>query len=143
MHRQNCKVLLFIDKFSGHTVPYQPTNVQVEFFELNMTSFVQPLDAGIIRDEAGEADIWKINILQAMFIVKQAWCNVTMETVKYCWNHTKIFNHCSPSTSLSSKGWSILCNFAMTGMTLPEAEDSLQNLYGDSYVDSAWRCEGS
>ncbi|KAF9220328.1 hypothetical protein BS17DRAFT_769405 [Gyrodon lividus] len=55
-----------------------------------MTSFVQPLDAGIIccfkahyhhafclhadeLDEAGDTDIYKINLLEVMLMVKEAW----------------------------------------------------------------------
>ena len=39
--QQHC-ICLFIDNFSAHsTASYQPTNVQVEFFEPNMILFVQ------------------------------------------------------------------------------------------------------
>jgi len=40
---------MLLDNFSGHEIAYTPTNIQLEFLEPNMTSFVQPLDAGIIR----------------------------------------------------------------------------------------------
>jgi hypothetical protein len=72
-----------------------------------MTSFVQPLDAGIIRcfkahyrrafceraielDEAGEDNIYKINLLEGMLMAKAAWDAVTPETIENCWNHTCI-----------------------------------------------------
>jgi hypothetical protein len=48
MRGEGRHVLLIIDYFSGHSIQYQPTNIQIEFFEPNLTSFVQPLDAGII-----------------------------------------------------------------------------------------------
>jgi hypothetical protein len=100
-------VLLIIDNFSGHSIQYQPTNVQIEFFEPNLTSFVQPLDAGIIRcvkahyrgnfcqraidlDEAGEREIYKINLLEGMVMADAAWKAITPETIQHCWNHTKI-----------------------------------------------------
>ena len=48
MHSQKQHILLTIDNFSGHLIDYVPTNIQIELFELNLTAFVQPLDAGII-----------------------------------------------------------------------------------------------
>ncbi|KIK12048.1 hypothetical protein PISMIDRAFT_76713, partial [Pisolithus microcarpus 441] len=82
-------------------------NVHVEFFEPNMTSFVQPCDAGVIQcfkatywcnfcshtldpDDAGECEIYKIDLLEAMTMAKKAWNTVTSETIAHCWNHTKI-----------------------------------------------------
>lgn len=72
-----------------------------------MTSFIQPLDAGIIRcfkayyrrefciraielDEAGETDIYKIDLLESMLMADMALKAVTPETIKNCWNHTGI-----------------------------------------------------
>ena len=49
MRREGQHTLLMIDNFSGHRVLYEPTNIQMEFFKPNLTSFVQPLDAGIIQ----------------------------------------------------------------------------------------------
>lgn len=96
-----------LDNFSGHFINYEPTNIQLEYFEPNMTSFVQPLDAGIIRcfkahyrrafceraielDEAGEEDIYKINLLEAMLMSKAAWNAISQETIENCWKHTGI-----------------------------------------------------
>ena len=86
---------------------YQPTNVRVEFFEPNMTPFVQPCDTGIIQcfkaiyrrnfcsraldlDDAGEREIYKIDLLKAMTMAKKAWNTVTSETIEHCWNHSQI-----------------------------------------------------
>ncbi|KIK82767.1 hypothetical protein PAXRUDRAFT_77147, partial [Paxillus rubicundulus Ve08.2h10] len=77
------------------------------FFKPNMTSFIQPCDVGIIRcfkaqyccsfcaraldlDEAGEQEIYKINLLDGMTMVKKAWDKVTTEMIQHCWNHTGI-----------------------------------------------------
>ena len=43
------KILLLQDNFSGHIVPEGLKNIRVENFQPNMTSHVQPMDAGIIR----------------------------------------------------------------------------------------------
>ena len=101
------KICLSIDNFSGHKVAYEPSNISLEFFEPNMTSFVQPCDAGIIRcfkalyrrnfcsraidlDAAGEHEMYKINLLEAMTMAKKAWDLVSAETIKHCWDHSKI-----------------------------------------------------
>jgi hypothetical protein len=69
-----------------------------------MTSFVQPLDAGVIRcfkahyrrsfclralelDKAGETDVYKINLLEVMMMAKKAWDEVSAETIRNCWRH--------------------------------------------------------
>ena len=107
MKREQRKICLSIDNFSGHKVAYEPSNISLEFFEPNMTSFVQPCDAGIIRcfkalyrrnfcsraidlDAAGEHEIYKINLLEAMTMAKKAWDLVSAETIKHCWDHSKI-----------------------------------------------------
>jgi hypothetical protein len=81
---------MFIDNFSAHSISYQPSHINLEYFGPNMTPFVQPSDAGIIRcfkaiyrrnfcmhtinlDDAGEQDIYKLNILEGMTMAKQAW----------------------------------------------------------------------
>jgi DDE superfamily endonuclease len=48
MHTENRHILFWIDNFSGHTINYEPTNIQLEFYEPNLTPFVQPCDVGII-----------------------------------------------------------------------------------------------
>ena len=107
MRAENRHILLTVDNFSAHSIDYVPTNIQLEFFEPNLTSFVQPLDAGIIRcykaqyrkavcmralelDAAGERDIYKINVLEGIKMSEAAWNAVTAETIQHCWNHTKI-----------------------------------------------------
>jgi len=107
MRSESRHVCLFVDNFSGHTISYEPTNVQLEFFEPNMTSFVQPCDAGIIRcfkalycrnfcaraidlDEAGESNIYKITLLEGMMMAHAAWRTLSPTTIMNCWNHTQI-----------------------------------------------------
>ncbi len=104
---QNWHVALTLDNFMGHTITYKPTHIELIYFEPNLTPYVQPLDAGIIRcvkahyrkafcaravdmDEAGESDIYKINLLEIMLMVRQAWDAVTPETIANCWKHMGI-----------------------------------------------------
>ena len=98
---------MLLDNFSGHKIAYKPTNIQLEFLELNRTSFVQPLDARIIRcfkahyhhafcqraiemDDTGEDDIYKLNLLEGMLMEKASWDAVSSKTIQNCWNHTGI-----------------------------------------------------
>jgi hypothetical protein len=107
MRRQKRHIILTIDNFSGHSIAYKPTNIEIEFFEPNLTSFVQPCDAGIIRcfkahyrrafckgafdlDASGEREIYKIDLLEAMLMVNEAWDAVSADTIEHCWNHTGI-----------------------------------------------------
>src|SRR5258707_15543951 len=99
MKRENRHIILLVDNFSGHFVSYEPSNVRLEFFKPNMTPSVQPCDAGIIRcfkalyrcnfsrraidlDEAGEREIYKTDLFEAMVMAKEAWNSVTPETIR-------------------------------------------------------------
>lgn len=179
MRKQNRHVCLLLDNFSGHTaVAYKPQNVEVVFFEPNLTAFVQPLDAGIIRcfkahyrrgfcaraldlDDAGEREIYKIDLLEAMLMAKAAWDAVDSTTIRNCWNHTAIQRDAimlripslhtrqdipplkTPNRHSDAKvdptAWKILHDFAITNMSLPQAELALQKHLGDRYVDEDWR----
>lgn len=98
---------LFVDNFSGHISFYEPTNVQLEFLQPNMSFFVQPCNVGIIccfkalyhcnfcthaidLDEAGECDIYKVSLLEGMIMACATWRDVSPVTIKECWDHTQI-----------------------------------------------------
>ncbi|KIJ08822.1 hypothetical protein PAXINDRAFT_34512, partial [Paxillus involutus ATCC 200175] len=145
-----------------------PTNICIEFFEPNMTSFVQPLDAGIIRcfkahyrrafclravelDEAGDTDIYKINLLEVMLMVKEAWAEVSAETIKNCWQHAFAIRipsatSSAPQMDLDNEptadpaAWDILIAFANgTINSLPEAEKRLTAHLGDRFSFAQWK----
>lgn len=107
MHDQNRNIVLLVNNFSGHKTDYKPSNITIHYFEPNMTSHIQPLDAGIIRafkahyrcalcsraiklDDAGEREIYKIDISEAMHLATQAWDEITPEAVINCWERTGI-----------------------------------------------------
>lgn len=106
-------ILLLLDNFSGHLLPPTPlSNIKVEFFEPNMTSHIQPLDAGIIRNfksnyraryigravlryDRGCRDsdaIFAIDQKQAMDLAKKSWGSVSPVTIRNCWLHTGIID---------------------------------------------------
>jgi len=107
-------VTMLLDNFGGHKWREgKITNIYFIFFSPNLTAHVQPADAGIIRDlkakygklqlfhsldreEAGEDDIFAIDLLQAMHLLAEAWDAVKLETIQACWRHTGIL----PSTGL-------------------------------------------
>ena len=39
-------------------------------------------------DDAGESDIYKINLWEVMLMARQAWDVITPEMVRNCWRHT-------------------------------------------------------
>ena len=101
---QRRKVVLLQDDFSGHVVPDNLTNIEVMNFSPNLTSHVQPADAGIIRafkahyrclymeraldryDEGlSPAIIYDIDQLEAMRLADLAWDTVKQSTIRNCW----------------------------------------------------------
>jgi hypothetical protein len=41
-------------------------------------------------DEAGENNIYKINLLEVMLMVRAAWDAISAESITNCWNHSGI-----------------------------------------------------
>ena len=81
-------------------------NIKV-FFSPNLTPFVQPADAGIIRclkvifrklilhrsldcEDEGEVDVFAIDQLEAMRLLEVAWKSIKQSTIVNCWRHTGI-----------------------------------------------------
>lgn len=108
LQSQGRKVLLLIDNFSGHKWNEDRIkNIRVEFLAPNLTPFVQPMDAGIIRtlkahykrmllqrsldlEEGGSTEIFKIDALEAIRILEEAWETVNSNIISNCWKHTGI-----------------------------------------------------
>ncbi|KAF8227377.1 hypothetical protein L208DRAFT_1297022 [Tricholoma matsutake] len=160
MRNENRHICLTLDNFLGHDIQYQPQNIRLLYFEPNMTSSVQPLDAGIIRcfkaryhrefclrmikrDETGEHDI---NLMEGMLMACTAWRQVEVSNIKNCWNHAKIQGELlqtdiyETSSAQSDCGaWDILRIFATSSMTLPAAEEQLKTHLGNRYNARDWQ----
>ena len=135
MRLENRHVILLLDNAPSHQLPdVELTNVSIEFLPPNTTAFLQPLDAGIIRN-------WKLkyrtqqmhyyyecyinneepdmNPKQAIKFIHQAWKDVKTSTIVNCWKKTGILGEAVENTHDDSA----------------EAEADLQHLL-DSMPDS-------
>ena len=110
-------VTMLLDNFSGH-IWREITNIQFISFSPNLTTHVQTADAGVIRnlkekyaksrllcsldrEEAGEENIFAIDLLQAMHLLAEAWDAVKPETNQACWRHTGILPLTGPTSSIT------------------------------------------
>ena len=109
LRSQDCHVLLLQDNMSAHKPPEDITNITVVDFAPNLMAHVQPADAGIIKCFKGHyrshfisraidhydqditpANIYQINILEAIRLAEVAWNEVTPTTIHNCWKKTHI-----------------------------------------------------
>jgi len=98
-----------------------------------------------------ERDIYEMDLLEAMRLIKDSWNQVSQETIKNCWDHTKIQREplpciilhrpivpSAPAESIYSLAWDIVVEFATEDWTLPQTEERLKARLGDKYVASDW-----
>lgn len=105
----NQRVLLLLDNCPSHkTDGIVLSNTDVHFLPPNTTSKIQPMDAGIIMsfkrhyrnlhirwiltrvEEGNDIKDLKMDVLQAIQFIIRSWDELTPETIRNCWNHTKI-----------------------------------------------------
>ncbi|UYV62158.1 hypothetical protein LAZ67_1008067 [Cordylochernes scorpioides] len=97
--KEKRKFILFIDNCTAHNSIPPMENVEVIFFPANMTSVIQPMDKGVIKNlkhfyrrflveniSTGDSEALKIKlgVLQASRLCKKAWDQLTSETIKHC-----------------------------------------------------------
>ena len=118
LRRKGQFIILFQDNFSGHIPPDNLTNIRIENFAANLTSHVQPLDAGIIRNFKAHyrktfiaraidrydngitpAFIYEIDQLEAMRMADVAWREVDTSTIRNCWRHAGILPEATPGSA--------------------------------------------
>lgn len=99
LRRQHRFIFLLQDNFSAHAVPDDLTNIHIENFGPNLTSHIQPNDAGIIQCFKAHyrskfinraIDRYDSDQLEAMRLVDVAWNEVTASTIHNCWQKTGI-----------------------------------------------------
>lgn len=108
-NEQNRSVLFLIDNCSAHpkTVASKLKSIKLVFFPPNMTSKVQPMDAGIIKNvkvnyrvkvvnnlieklENCSHPKLMLNVLNAITYLSQAWNDVKPTTIRNCFKHVGI-----------------------------------------------------
>ncbi|QRW22215.1 tigger transposable element-derived protein 6 [Rhizoctonia solani] len=108
MESQGCQILLLCDNTSSHKHdPACTPNIEVYYLPPNLTSWIQPMDAGIIRNfksnycwlhtkfvldckAAGTLNPYKVHQLDTMHLSQQAWDKVSASSIWNCWQHTGI-----------------------------------------------------
>ena len=119
MIKEGRNVILFLDNATVHppSLIDMYSNIKIVFLPKNTTSRLQPLDAGIIqsfkskyqkklmrhviarvKDDLLASEITnKINVLQAIGWVPDAWREVSVETIKNCFAKCGITGHTTES----------------------------------------------
>jgi len=107
--KRNRKILLFLDNAPVHLIDPENklTNIKLKFFPPNLTSVLQPLDAGIIRslkaycrkyqiltlleknqDKVHVSELAKkMNIFDAIKFLSSAWNDIKPETIQKCFKN--------------------------------------------------------
>ena len=103
---KNRKVLLLLDNVSGHKTEKTYLHIQINFIPPNMTSAIQPCDAGIIktfkvyynkllvkhyvRTIKEKCQIVPPDEKEAIYFIREAWDMVWRETITIFWRHCDI-----------------------------------------------------
>ena len=94
--RKKRKILLFIDNCTAHNNLPSLTWIKIEYFPANMTSVVQPMDQGVIKNLKhfyrrqvvmkilGVPNKKSINVLDAAHMIHNAWNKVKPSTIAHC-----------------------------------------------------------
>ena len=105
MKRSKRKVLLIMDNAPSHILP-QLSNVKIHFLPPTTTSHLQPVDAGIIQNLKCYYQKFKLKmnvdcldankqpeilLSETIRFIKDAWDNVSSQTIANCWRHTGLF----------------------------------------------------
>lgn len=112
----NRKVLLLVDNAGGHNMTKTVfSHIKIHYLPPNMTSMIQPLDAGIIKSFKSHYKKYLLNFLidsieinntveppsvkEAIDMTVKAWHKVSRQTIHNCWIHCDILQHNSLVTS--------------------------------------------
>ena len=108
MEKMKRKAILCIDNAPSHIFDDSNlTNTKIVFLPPNLTSHIQPMDAGIIwafkahyhqlfilraleHYENGQEAVYHIDQLEGMNLTVEAWSYISSKTVANCWKHAGI-----------------------------------------------------
>ena len=137
------KILLFLDNCSAHPPDVEVTNIEIVFLPPNTTSLIQPMDQGIIKNLKGHyrsklssrliseldldsnskmKDVVKnVNLLDAAYLLSEAWDDVKQETVANCFRHSKFTKR-----EISNENLDVLGDIVLPeNMTMGELMDQI------------------
>ena len=105
MKRKKRQILLIKDNAPTNIIPDNLRHIKIHFLPPTTTSHLQPLDAGIIQsfkshfrrqqlkliiDQLDTVGRHRVEVSDAIRFTKRAWDAVTPDTIKHCWQHTKL-----------------------------------------------------
>lgn len=109
--KENRKILLLVDNCPAHSVVPNLTNIKLVFLPPNVTSVLQPMDQGVIRNfkahfrrllvllliELREKSVKnicdvKISVLEAIRLMSDSWNSVSLFTIKNCFKKAGLLN---------------------------------------------------
>lgn len=120
--KKNRTILLFIDNCSAHKKIPNLRNIKVIFFPPNMTSVIQPMDQGIIKNlkhfyrkqivmnllaSINRNTNFKVDYLVASRFLKNAWQKVEPETISNCFGKAGFFPYVVPEINVVESDGSI------------------------------------
>ncbi|KAL3842406.1 hypothetical protein ACJMK2_020441 [Sinanodonta woodiana] len=112
MSLQKRSIIMLCDNSAAHVDGIKLSNVKIVFLPPNTTSLIQPLDQGITAnfkkfyrllviqklltyidgsslEENASKQTWKLTVLDALHMIRNAWSNVTQSTVANCYRRAR------------------------------------------------------
>lgn len=138
------KMVLLVDNFSGHKVPEGLERIKVIFLPPNMTSHIQPLDAGIISCVKAiykrkflslftrqiyrlEFDkIYEMSRYNAIKLMLEAWNELQVSTIVNCWRHVQILPDDSVQSDIDLPVDQAVIR--LETLVIPELESEIKNI---------------
>ena len=105
MRSQKKQAILILDNAPGHAKLIETTNTRLSFLPSNMTSWIQPLDAGVINNLKSfykskliaksiecydKGLMFKIDMRDCIILLTESWILVKKETIFNCFKHCDI-----------------------------------------------------
>ncbi|KAI5151993.1 hypothetical protein ENBRE01_2487 [Enteropsectra breve] len=116
LRNKNRNIILLIDNCAAHPdINSSLTNIKLVFFPPNVTSILQPLDQGVIRNfkhhyrkllitkmlQALELkSVVRVSVLDALGLINSAWEDVTANTIKNCFVHSGVLERANENQAL-------------------------------------------
>lgn len=139
------QVILLIDNAPSHKITIDLTNIKIIFLPPNLTSVLQPLDAGVIAclkryyrkklvnkhlinfEKGDKSDI---TLRDAVMFLHQSWFDVKEITIKNCFKHVKYVTFTEEFSYVNNE----LCSCASENEQLRVNIQKFENLTGNEAI---------